>query len=43
MIVPILGQGQLDVAGEHLDELNLLDTQLQSAGGVVAAALRARA
>jgi len=32
MIVRILGEGQFDVAGEHLDELNLLDSQLQSAG-----------
>lgn len=31
MIVRILGEGQFDVAGEHLDELNLLDSQLQSA------------
>jgi hypothetical protein len=31
MIVRILGEGQFDVAGEHLDEVNVLDSQPQSA------------
>jgi hypothetical protein len=31
MIVRILGEGQFDVAGEHLGELDLLDARLQSA------------
>ncbi len=31
MIVRILGDGQFGVAGEHLEDLNLLDSQLQSA------------
>lgn len=46
MIVRILGEGQFDVAGEHLDELNLLDSQLQAAAdagdrGAFSAALQA--
>ena len=32
MIMRILGEGQFDIAGEHLDELDLLDAQLPSAG-----------
>jgi hypothetical protein len=31
MIVRILGEGHFDVVGEHLDEVNFLDSQLQSA------------
>jgi hypothetical protein len=31
MIVRILGEGQFDIAGEHLGELDLLGAQLQSA------------
>ncbi len=31
MIVRILGEGQFDIAGEHLGELDLLDARLQSA------------
>ncbi|AII11299.1 PspA-associated protein PspAA [Rhodococcus opacus] len=31
MIVRILGEGQLDIADEHLDELNALDTGLADA------------
>jgi len=31
MIVRILGEGQFDIVGEHRDELDLLDAQLQSA------------
>jgi hypothetical protein len=45
MIVRILGEGQFTITGEHLDELNLLDTQLQTAddddGAAFTAALRA--
>ena len=45
MIVRILGEGQFDVAGEHLDEVNFLDGQLQSAADdrdAFASALQAR-
>ncbi len=31
MIVRILGEGQLDLAEEHLDELNILDEQVSDA------------
>ncbi|GAA2912375.1 hypothetical protein GCM10010517_78930 [Streptosporangium fragile] len=31
MIVRILGEGQLDIADQHLDELNALDDRLQAA------------
>lgn len=31
MIVRILGEGQFNITEEHLGELNLLDTQVQSA------------
>jgi hypothetical protein len=31
MIVRILGEGQFDIADEHLGELNLLDDRVQSA------------
>lgn len=31
MIVRALGEGQFDIPGEHLGELNLLDAQLRSA------------
>jgi hypothetical protein len=46
MIVRIPGEGQFDVAGEHLGELNLLDARLQSAAeagdeAAVTAALQA--
>ena len=47
MIVRILGEGQFDIVGEHLDELNLLDAQLLAAAAdagdeaAFAAALRA--
>lgn len=46
MIVRILGEGQFEVADEHLGELNVLDAQLQSAveaddGPAFAVALRA--
>lgn len=46
MIVRILGEGQFDIAGEHLGELNLLDAQLLAAAeagdeAAFAAALRA--
>jgi hypothetical protein len=46
MIVRILGEGQFTITGEHLDELNLLDSQLQTAaddddGAAFTAALRA--